>query len=221
MLGKNKSWQIPLTITLILLGFLLSVQFKVQQDLFNTLNMQKTEDLVAMLRNLHEKKNHLEKEVDDLLHQLNEFKDIYTTEQALYTSMTSEIERLRIAHGVVDVTGPGVSVIIYGDSPLLFYDLVDIVNELWASGAEVVSINDRRIDQNTRIYDATVGGSLEILVNDEVLLYPVVIQAIGDPHALETGLTFPGGIIDNLSTLYGINPEIKREPEIIIESFSR
>ncbi|MBS4025217.1 MAG: DUF881 domain-containing protein [Clostridia bacterium] len=216
MTGKNKSWQIPLTITLVLLGFLLSVQFKVQQDLLNTLNMQKTEDLVAMLRNIHYKKASLETEVDELQFQLSEYKNSLSVEQTLYANMTLEINRLQVAYGTLDVHGPGISVILYGDSLLIFYDIIDIINELWASGAEVISINDHRIYFNTRFTDATINGSLEIMVNDEMLLYPIIIQAIGDPHALETGLTFPGGIVDNLTTLYNIHPEIKRETEILI-----
>jgi uncharacterized protein YlxW (UPF0749 family) len=216
MTGKNKSWQIPLTITLVLLGFLLSLQFKVQQDLVNTLYMQKTEDLVAMLRNLHYKKANLEAEVDELQLQLSEYKGSLSVEQTLYNNMTTEISRLQVAYGSFDVQGPGISVILYGDSQIIYYDIVDIINELWASGAEVISINDRRIDFNTKFNDATINGSLEIMINDEVLLYPIIIKAIGDPHALETGLTFPGGIVDNLTTLYNIHPEIKRETEILI-----
>lgn len=216
MTEKKKSWKIPLTLTLVLLGFLLSVQFKVQQDLVNTLNMQKTEDLVAMLRGLHDKKSTLELEIHELLEQIYEFENNFTADAALYNSMDAEIQRLKIASGSVDVQGPGISVIIYGDSQLLYLDLIDIINELWASGAEVVAINDQRFDLHTRIYDTTMDGSLKIMVNDQVLLYPIVIQAIGDPHTLETGLTFSGGIIDNLATLYNIHPEIKREAEIII-----
>ena len=213
---KKQSWKVPLTLTLILLGFLMSVQFKVQQDLLNTLNMQKTEDLIAMLRSQHDKKSSLEIGIHELLEQLFEFENYYTADQALQQSMETEINRLRMVLGLVDVKGPGVSVIIFGDSQLLFLDLVDIVNELWASGAEVISINEHRVDNNTRIYDATVDGSLEIMVNSQVLLYPIVIQAIGDPNTLATGLTFPGGIMDNLATLYNIHPQIKKETEIII-----
>ncbi|MDW7674240.1 MAG: DUF881 domain-containing protein, partial [Bacillota bacterium] len=187
----------------------------------NTLNMQKTEDLVSMLRGLHDKRSNLGLELDELRQKLNEYEDSYTAEQTLYDSMSAETKRLLITNGLVKVTGPGVSVIIYGDSPLLFLDIIDIVNELWSSGAEAISINERRIDFNTKIYDATVNGSLEIMINEEVLLYPVIIQAIGDPATLETGLTFPGGIVDNLSTLYNIHPEIKRETEIMMQPVIR
>jgi uncharacterized protein YlxW (UPF0749 family) len=218
---KKKSWQIPLTITLLVLGFFISVQFKVQQDLAATLNLQKTEDLIVILRNLHDKKDNLSLEAEELTRQLNEINYSFSAEQTQYSNMTAEIQRLQVVLGLVEISGPGISVIIYRDSILLYRDIVDIINELWASGAEAIALNHHRIDFNTRIYDDIIASSLEIVVNDEVLLYPVIIQAIGNPDTLEAGLTFPGGIIDNFNILYHIYPEIRKETDIILPAVTK
>ncbi|MGF7184338.1 uncharacterized protein YlxW (UPF0749 family) [Desulfitispora alkaliphila] len=213
---NNKHWKVPLTITMLILGFFLSVQYKVQQDVENALAMQKTEDLVAMMRNLHEKRNVLEDEISDLLQERRSYLDNVTAEQALVESMEAELKRLQIASGSVPIKGPGISVTITGESHLLYLDLVDIINELWATGAEAIAINDIRVGTNTTIYDQISRDAPEIMVNGRSVLYPVIIYAIGDPHTLEKGLTFPGGIIDNLNTLYNIYPEIRQDKEIIL-----
>src|SRR5690606_17140428 len=102
-------------------------------------------------------------------------------------------------NGLVAVTGPGVEVIFSGDTPLLYLDLVDIINELWASGAEAISVNEERITASTSFYFTETDSGIFLTANDKVVNYPVSIKAVGNANMLEKGLTFPGGIVDNLS----------------------
>ncbi|MHB1128206.1 MAG: DUF881 domain-containing protein, partial [Bacillota bacterium] len=91
----------------------------------------------------------------------------------------------------------------------------DIVNELWASGAEAVAINDQRVTVNTSISEGEANNTFFITINSEKLLYPAVVKAIGDPPTLEKSLTFDGGLIDNLNTLQ-IFPQIVQKKELLI-----
>ena len=52
---------------------------------------------------------------------------------------------MRLINGGLAATGPGITVTIDGDTPVLAMNLVDLVNELWASGAEAISINGHRM----------------------------------------------------------------------------
>jgi uncharacterized protein YlxW (UPF0749 family) len=52
-------------------------------------------------------------------------------------------------------------------------------------------------------------------VDGERLYYPIVIEAIGDANTLEKGLTFTGGIIDNLNS-FSIYPQIEQKQEVVI-----
>jgi uncharacterized protein YlxW (UPF0749 family) len=59
-------------------------------------------------------------------------------------------------------------------------DLQDVVNALWASGAEAVSINDQRLAATSAIRSA--GGA--VLVDFRPVTSPYTIRAIGNPDRL-------------------------------------
>ncbi|MDD2569159.1 MAG: DUF881 domain-containing protein, partial [Clostridia bacterium] len=106
---------------------------------------------------------------------------------------------------------------ITADSPLMNVDLVDIINELRVTGAEAIAVNDVRITSYTSIGEGVDANNNAIItINGSRLLTPVVIKAIGKPATLQEGLTFPGGIIDNLNTLYNIYPTIKQSEKLTI-----
>ena len=52
-MNKNR-WQLSITVVLLVLGILLSLQFKTQQDILESLAKQKTEDLAVMWKSLNE-----------------------------------------------------------------------------------------------------------------------------------------------------------------------
>ena len=73
-------------------------------------------------------------------------------------------------------------------------DVLKVVNELWASGAEAISVNNHRVSIGTSF--RCVGPT--ILVDGARIASPVVIRAIGDPDTLQGGLDIPGGILAQL-----------------------
>ena len=64
---------------------------------------------------------------------------------------------------------------------ILDRDLQQVVNSLWVSGAEAISVGGVRIGPNVTIRQA--GGS--ILVDNQPISSPYVILAIGPPHAMQ------------------------------------
>jgi uncharacterized protein YlxW (UPF0749 family) len=66
-------------------------------------------------------------------------------------------------------------------------DLQTIVNEVWAAGAEAVSVNGQRLTALSAIRSA--GDA--VLVDFRPLNPPYTIRAVGDPKTLRT--TFVGG----------------------------
>ncbi len=99
--------------------------------------------------------------------------------------------------GLIAVEGPGIIVTIddskrvgkLGENPNLYLihddDILKVINELWAAGAEVMSINDQRIITNSEIRCA--GPTLS--VNNTRYAPPYEIKVIGNPHNLENSLT--------------------------------
>jgi uncharacterized protein YlxW (UPF0749 family) len=177
--------------------------------------MQKTEDLITMVRNLTEKRFQLEKELEDIEGKLIALKNSNSDELNIINNLRAELNKLEIINGTKEVKGPGLKVIISKDSPILYIDIVSIINELWAAGAEAISVNDTRIDYSTVFFYTETENSMFITLNHKPLTFPIIIKAIGNPNTLEKGLTLPGGIIDNLA-LFRAYPYLEQEEEIII-----
>ncbi|MGB9661154.1 MAG: DUF881 domain-containing protein [Moorellaceae bacterium] len=211
---KKRWWQICLTLVLLALGMLLSLQFRTQQLRASSLEFQKTEDLVAMWKKLTAKRTQLQNEVAELEEQLHTLTTGSGENDKAQAALEKELLRLKNHLGFAPVKGPGITVTFTGDAPLLSVDLVDLINELWVSGAEAVAINNHRVTAFTFIADKEEGSNLYITVNGQKLLYPIVVKAIGEPNTLEKGLTFAGGLIDNLNTLFNIHPSIKKHQEL-------
>jgi uncharacterized protein YlxW (UPF0749 family) len=64
---------------------------------------------------------------------------------------------------------------------ILDRDLQLVVNSLWVSGAEAISVGAVRIGPNVTIRQA--GGG--ILVDNQPISSPYVILAVGPPHAMQ------------------------------------
>ena len=64
---------------------------------------------------------------------------------------------------------------------ILDRDLQLVVNSLWVSGAEAVSVGGVRIGPNVTIRQA--GGG--ILVDNQPISSPYVILAVGPPHSMQ------------------------------------
>lgn len=204
-------------IVFLIFGLLLTVQYRTKIAAENSLANQKQEDLVAILKNLESNRARLEAELESLQ---NTKKSLAAKAEAgisLNNSLQKQIRQYQIATGTVDVAGPGISITITADSNIMNYDLIDLVNELWISGAEAVAINDIRILDTTTIEQTEdKNHNVVLTIDGKVLLSPIIITAIGDSATLEKGLTFPGGIIDNLNTLYQVYPQIKKSDIVFI-----
>ena len=211
----KKEWIVPITITMFLLGLLLSNQFKVNDRLTSDLSMQKSEDLVAIINDLKTKRDSLDRELSSIEEEVQEMKYSGSDTDRIINNLQSDRQNLQIINGNSPVRGPGIKIIIEKDSPIIYVDIIQIINELWAAGAEVISINDHRITFNTSIFYSEKDFNTFVTVNETLLSFPIVIKAIGDSHTLEIGLTLPGGIMDNLA-LFHAYPEIVPEENLQI-----
>lgn len=129
--------------------------------------------------------------------------------------------------GLTDVTGQGI--IIYLDenrevdssqvaniSGYLVHeeDLLYIVNELFNSGADAISINNQRIVSTTSII---CDGNI-IRINGKMIGVPITIKAIGFPERLDGALTRPGGYLDVMAN-DGVKISVERNENINIPKF--
>ena len=131
---------------------------------------------------------------------------------------------LELAAGVGPVTGGGIVVRLddapqaspdaqsrggdVGQGRVLDRDLQDVVNGLWAGGAEAVSINGLRLTAQTAIRSAGEA----ILVDYRPLSPPYTVRAIGEPKLLETSFVDgpTGRRLATYTSLYGLQFAVRR-----------
>jgi uncharacterized protein YlxW (UPF0749 family) len=89
---------------------------------------------------------------------------------------------------------------------ILDRDLQLVVNSLWVSGAEAVSVGGIRIGPNVTIRQA--GGG--ILVDNQPISSPYVILAVGPPHAMQDVFDRSPGLqrLRLLETSYGVGATV-------------
>jgi uncharacterized protein YlxW (UPF0749 family) len=103
------------------------------------------------------------------------------------TALQRQLDQLELDTGVIDTTGPGLKLVVDDaknatddEGKVLDVDLQQLVNGLWAAGAEAISVNGHRLTSLTAIR----GAGTAITVDYSSLSRPYVIQAIGDRGTL-------------------------------------
>lgn len=143
-------------------------------------------------------------------------------------ALTKEVDSLRTAlydtrvnAGLAELPGAGVIIKLYdaeeghtSETIVHDSDIRDIVNELFAIGAQGVAIGDQRLTATSSI--RCVGPTIR--VNDRsISVNPVVIKAVGNPEILESGLD----VFSIIFSIYGgLRLEIERVDNLILPSFS-
>jgi uncharacterized protein YlxW (UPF0749 family) len=190
----TRSAQITLTVVSFLLGLLLVTQFYTQRKLNSAAQTQSTADQAMIISGLVEGNSALRKEVAALESEAANYD--MTSGEANLETMVSELNKLRILNGLVEVAGPGVEIRLSGSVTAL--DLQDLMNEVRNAGAEALALNGFRLVARSVV----VGANGSIRVDENRLTPPYRLQAIGDPQALERALTRKGGLVSLLEFAY-------------------
>lgn len=125
--------------------------------------------------------------VANLRQEIESLQTIYLETTGQGRLLSARLERLGVLTGADLVTGPGVKVVV-DDAPgavgpveqVLDEDLQKLVNALWASGAEAISINGQRLSNLSAIRSA----GQAITVNFVSLQRPYTVLAIGNPDTM-------------------------------------
>lgn len=154
--------------------------------------------LVTRVRAAQKQDADLARQVQRLTAELNAVRD-----QAVPSALAREVDRDQTAAGETAVTGPGLTVVLKEPPPttpkagagrvgtvpiaatniLTDRDVRSVVNELWADGAEAISVNDIRITPVSAIRFA----GQAVLVDFQPITSPYTVRAIGNANGLATG----------------------------------
>ena len=202
--------KILIAIVFMVLGFMLSVQYKVTVQQ-RTIRMDRVEDLSERLKVM-------ETENKQLLQEINELR-----KKGADRARDHGQERLQLLAGTTDVEGAGIEIVLddsnipkkANENPNLYIihdeDLLRVLNELRAAGAEAISINDQRIVAMSEVRCA----GPTVSVNNVRSAPPYVIKAIGAPKTLTSALRLRGGVVETFE-FWGIQVKIKSEDKVHI-----
>ena len=127
---------------------------------------------------------------------------------------------LEVQGGQTPVTGPGLTVVIDGSTAssgagnILDSDIQLLVNGLWSSGAEAISVGGVRLGTTSSIRQA---GSA-ILVDNRPVFWPISIEAVGDPSTLHVKFvdTIGFGRFQTFVSLYGIRFDVSAQSALTL-----
>ncbi len=229
-LTKKQKFQISMSVMVFILVFAITWQIKgvrktnaVESQISN-----RVETLQEEYKTELEKNEDLLQQIVQLQNDLAKYREQVSESGGATKILKEELNRAETIAGLTDVTGSGIivtlkdgsaqnNVIVHDEGYGIVHDsyLLTILNELRASGAEALSINNERILATSEIRCA----GPTVSVNNTKLAAPFEIRAIGNPETLENALRMPGGAVDQ-TEFYGVDVTIKKSNKLVIKKYT-
>ena len=189
----------------------------------------------ATVARWEERNERLQQETEELRSQVRDFRETNRDESRAHDLLKKQLQEYRALTGFGAVRGPGVKLNLRhsprpqlsGTEPSDYwvtdYDINSLVSELWAAGAEAVSLSGANNKDGERFIVTTTvrGNGQSMVVDGRELSAPYVIQAIGNPKELRAALEMPDGIIQNRALNFMQMIEIEESKELVLPAYSR
>lgn len=212
-------------IALFFLSMMLTAQMKSISNSEEVIKGKRETQLAEDLLTLQSKYDNLKEEYENNLEIVKEYQNNSASNNTLISSMKSQIETLSAISGTTDLKGEGIVIVLNdgnkvsdedlrSDSLVHDSDLLTVVNELKAAGAEAISINGQRVIATSAI--RCVGPVIQ--VNYQKVAAPFEIKAIGNAQYLESAMTIKGGVVDLLKE-YGVSVSVSRQNDVKISKY--
>ena len=213
MTVKNKHTRILIFLVCIILGYMITMQLR-SHNQYQNLAIQRAEDLTVRLKEVQADRDKLAKELDE-----------YRAGR-ISGAAQKEMDDMKARAGETEMEGKGIIFTLddskqaakTGENKNLYIihdeDLLRVVNELRAAGAEAISLNGQRLIGSSEI--RCVGPT--VLVNESRLAAPFAILAIGNPQTLESSLKLRGGVIENFK-FWGIRADVVQSDKVRVPAF--
>lgn len=220
---------ITMAVACFALAIVMSMQFKVVKETdITSIETMREEELRTELANWKKMYKEAQEQYEEKTAKLSEYKEKEQSEEESSQLVEKELEQTNMYLGKTKVEGQGIKITINdvdkqssdeedAVNPISAEDLMVIVDYLKLAGAEAISINEERILNMTDIVD--VGSNFLIFVNQQRILAPYEIKAIGDPTKLESTLLGNGGYVEELRN-YGFKITIEKT-KVTIPKYSK
>lgn len=219
---KQKKFYWSIALVSLIIGVILSMQFRITRDLQHNETIRRTQELADQVTQLKKEHDVLQPQLIRMREQLESL-----STGPLAPQIKADMELATIFSGLSELTGRGVEVTLkdsnaaqkLNENPNLYIihdeDLLRVINELKAAGAEAIAINGQRLIATSEI---SCNGPA-IRINKKALVPPFVITAIGNPETMEGGLNMRGGVAEFLQ-FFGIQVSVKKLEQLTVPAYS-
>lgn len=211
-LNNNQSWVMPVSLMCLLLGFMISLAWVTQANRTSRSSFLRQDqrarvsDAVVDLEAYEQSTS----EVKKLQIEKTRLENALSKKGDDSKVLNDSLQEMKVFAGLTEVEGPGLVVTLSDstkneagasapvapvpDAVIHDRDVLHVSNELFAAGAEAVSVNNHRVAGTSSI--RCVGNT--ILINDVKIASPVVVRAVGDPDTLYGAMNMPGGVLSEI-----------------------
>ncbi len=212
-------------IALFFLSMMLAAQMKSISNTTEVLEGKREAQLADDLVTLQRKYTDLKSKYDESQKVVEEYQTNSSSNDTLISSMKQQNDTLSVLSGTTDLVGEGIVIILSdgtkstdtdlrSDTLVHDSDVLTVVNELKAAGAEAISVNGQRIIATSAI--RCVGPVIQ--VNYQKVAAPFEIKAIGNAQYLESAMSIKNGVADLLKE-YGVGVSIARKTNINVPKY--
>ena len=180
-------------------GFLVAGQIKVQL-LTPSNQVARYQALVRSVQELEASNADSRQKIATLRAQIDELEAAAAQRSAATQALKDQVADLRAHAGLTPLHGPGVEVDIANGVPgtdtdylVNFKDVQDLVNLLFARGAEGIAVGGRRV---TPLSAFSGSGSQVIIDQGPPITSPIKLVAVGDRLRMEAALADPSALPD-------------------------
>ena len=204
---------ITIAIACFALATVMCMQFKVVKETdITSIETMREEELRTELANWKKMYKEAQEQYNEKTAKLAEYKEKEQSTEDSSKLVEKELEQTNMYLGKTDVEGQGITIKIQdvdkqNTNQEENVDPLSAEDYLKLAGAEAISINGQRIINMSDIVD--VGSNSIIFVNQQRILAPYEIKAIGDSTKLESTLLGNGGYVEELKN-YGFDIDITK-----------
>ncbi len=212
-----------------ILGFLLAYQFKVLSKNDNVQDNYSNSNIIDEIESLKKEKEELVAANAELSEELKKFEENVIQEGEVEKEIKNQLDTARMQLGLVDVEGSGIIITITPKTNIFSSnssndtstnldekELINIINLLWFSKAEAISVNDFRITPQTGIKSSNnylwIGSAGKVSPKEKI-----EIKAIGDKSKLNVGVRFQSDYNLTTGSLASYDVDVKLVDELQID----
>lgn len=207
MHGNN--WVIPVTALSLVLGFMVvqaSITAKTRSSRLPLIGASQNMRVATGTIALQDQYLTMSEEVQTLRGENDKLQHALGDRNSSTKVLNEGIEKAKAFAGLTELQGPGLKVTLtdsqktstggmFGNDLIIHdTDVLKIVNELFAAGAEAIEVAGHRIVTTSSF--RCVGPVIH--VDSVPVASPIIIRAIGDASTLDGGLNLPNGVLTEI-----------------------